>query len=82
VHQGKRRICTLTDVKAFAYAARTHWGIENSSYWALDVTFRENDSRIRKGYAPKNVNIIRQRTINLLKKGVSKPYCVINLAKK
>jgi len=61
-------ICTLTDVKPFAHAVRAHWGIENSLHWVLDVTFREDDSRIRIGYAPENLNIIRQLAINLLKK--------------
>lgn len=65
-------ICTLTDVKAFAHAARAHWGIENSLHWVLDVTFREDDSRIRKGYGAENFNIIRQLAINLLKKEPSK----------
>jgi predicted transposase YbfD/YdcC len=65
-------ICTLTDVKPFAHAARAHWGVENSLHWVLDVTFREDDSRIRKGYAPENFNIVRQLAINLLKKEPSK----------
>jgi predicted transposase YbfD/YdcC len=34
-------------VKQFARAARGHWGIENSCYWILDVTYREDESRIR-----------------------------------
>ena len=65
-------ICTLTDVKPFAQAARAHWGVENSLHWVLDVTFREDDSRIRTGYAPENFNVIRQLAINLLKKENSK----------
>ena len=65
-------ICSLADVKPFAHAARAHWGIENSLHWVLDVTFREDDSRIRKGYAPENFNIVRQLAVNLLKKDSSK----------
>ena len=65
-------ICSVTEVKPFANAARAHWGIENSLHWVLDVTFREDDSRIRTGYAPENFNIVRQIAINLLKKEPSK----------
>lgn len=65
-------LCSLTDVKVFANAARGHWGVENSLHWVLDVTFKEDDCRIRKGYAPENFNIIRQLAINLLKKEPSK----------
>lgn len=65
-------ICPLADVKPFAQAARAHWGVENSLHWVLDVTFREDDPRIRKGYAPENFNIVRQLSINLLKNEPSK----------
>ena len=51
---------------------RLPWGVENSLHWVLDVTFREDDSRIRTGYAPENFNIVRQLAINLLKKESSK----------
>ncbi len=36
------------DAKAFAHAVRSHWGIENGCHWTLDVTFREDESRIRE----------------------------------
>lgn len=65
-------LCTLNDVKSFSYVARAHWGVENSLHWVLDVTFREDDSRIRTGYAPENFNVVRQLAINLLKKENSK----------
>lgn len=68
----RHSICTLTDIKLFAQAARAHWGVENSLHWVLDVTFREDDSRIRTGYAPENFNVVRQLAINLLKKEPSK----------
>ena len=40
------------DAGIFARALREHWGVENKLHWCLDVTFREDESRIRKGNAP------------------------------
>ena len=37
-----------TDVKQFARAVRGHWGIENGCHWSLDMTFREDESRLRE----------------------------------
>lgn len=65
-------LCSLTDVRALAHAAWAHWGVENGLHWVLDVTFRQDDSRIRAGYAPENFNIVRQLAINLLKNAPSK----------
>lgn len=50
-----------------AYAIRSHWGIENSLHWVLDMTFNEDQSRIRKGNAPQNIAIIRHIALNMLK---------------
>ena len=49
-------------------AARTHWSIENSLHWSLDVTFREDQSRIRKDHSPQNMATLRQISHNLLKR--------------
>lgn len=46
---------------------RNHWGIENKLHWVLDVAFREDDSRIRKGYGPENMAILRHIALNKLK---------------
>jgi predicted transposase YbfD/YdcC len=51
----------------FAGAIRSHWGIENSLHWTLDVTFSEDKSRIRKQHSPKNFALLRRLAINLLK---------------
>ncbi|GAB4163504.1 MAG: ISAs1-like element ISEc26 family transposase [Planctomycetaceae bacterium] len=53
--------------KKFAAAVRGHWGIENSLHWQLDVTFREDQSRIRKGHADANFSILRRTALSLLK---------------
>ncbi len=46
---------------------RSHWSIENSLHWTLDVTFREDQCRVRKEHGPQNMNILRQIGHNLLK---------------
>lgn len=48
-------------------ARRSHWGIENSLHWVLDMAFNEDHSRVRKDNAPQNFSIIRQLALNLLK---------------
>jgi predicted transposase YbfD/YdcC len=48
-------------------AVRTHWGIENSVHWVLDVAFREDDSRVRKGNGAQNFAILRHIALNLLR---------------
>jgi predicted transposase YbfD/YdcC len=47
---------------------RKHWGIENQLHWSLDITFREDDCRVRKGNAAGNFSILRHIAINLLNK--------------
>jgi predicted transposase YbfD/YdcC len=51
----------------FLNATRQHWSIENSLHWVLDVAFREDDIRIRKGYGAENFAILRHIALNLLK---------------
>jgi len=55
------------NVLRFAQSARGHWGIENSLHWSLDVSFNEDQSRIRKGFAGENLAVIRHIALNLLK---------------
>ena len=53
--------------RRFAEAVRGHWGIENRLHWQLDVTFQEDQSRIRKGHADANFSILRRTALSLLK---------------
>ena len=47
---------------------RAHWGIENQVHWCLDMAFREDDSRIRKGNGPANMAVLRHMALNLVRK--------------
>ena len=53
--------------RRFAKAVRGHWGIENKLHWQLDVTFGEDQSRIRRGHADANFSILRRTALSLLK---------------
>jgi predicted transposase YbfD/YdcC len=55
------------DVERFAKAVRGHWAVENGLHWTLDVTFREDESRVRKDHAPRNFSLIRKLALNLLR---------------
>lgn len=48
-------------------AVRLHWGIENRLHWVLDMSFGEDQSRIRKDNAPTNVGIIRHAALNMIR---------------
>jgi predicted transposase YbfD/YdcC len=54
------------DAKQSGESVQGHWTIENSLHWVLDIAFREDDSRIRKGNAPENFAMLRQIAVNLL----------------
>jgi predicted transposase YbfD/YdcC len=55
------------DAKKILHAARSHWGVENSLHWVLDVAMGEDISRIRKDNAPENMAALRRIALNLLK---------------
>lgn len=63
----------IAHAEAFAIAARSHWGIENSLHWVLDVTFREDDCRVRKGHAPQNLSALRKFALTLLRQDQQYP---------
>ena len=56
-----------SNAEIFGNAVRTHWGIENSMHWVLDLAFREDESRIRKDNGPQNFALLRKIAANLLK---------------
>jgi predicted transposase YbfD/YdcC len=54
-------------VERLASLIRGHWGIENQLHWSLDVTFNEDQSRIRQGYAAENAGLLRRLALSILK---------------
>ncbi len=51
---------------------RNHWQVENSLHWVLDVTFKQDDCRVRNGHAAANFATINHAAINLLRRGPGK----------
>jgi predicted transposase YbfD/YdcC len=58
--------------ETLAEAIRAHWGIENKLHWVLDVTFKEDQSRLRKGHGANNMAIVRHFAINLVRSAKDK----------
>ena len=56
-----------SDAQQILSAVRTHWEIENKIHWVLDVVFREDDCRIRKGNGAQNFAVLRHIALNLLR---------------
>jgi predicted transposase YbfD/YdcC len=56
-----------TAVRKFAQYVRGHWAIENTLHWCLDMTFREDESRVRNRHAANNLAWLKRFTIGLLK---------------
>jgi predicted transposase YbfD/YdcC len=57
---------------AFADAVRSHWAIENNLHWTLDVTFKEDQSRLRAGHGAKNMAVVRHFALNLVRQAGDK----------
>ena len=64
-------------VKRFAHAVRAHWGIENTCHWSLDVTYREDESRIRDKHLRENFAWLNRFTLSLLKQHPGKDSLVM-----
>ena len=56
-----------SNAKRLLHAVRTYWGIENKLHWVLDLAFREDESRVRKGNGPENLAVLRHIALNLLR---------------
>jgi predicted transposase YbfD/YdcC len=59
------------DAQVLAHAVRTHWGVENSVHWTIDVTFREDASRIRTAHSAQNFALLRRIALNQLERETS-----------
>lgn len=59
------------DAQRLGRVIRQHWGIENQLHWVLDVTFGEDDSRIRRQHSPENFALLRRMAITLLNRETS-----------
>jgi predicted transposase YbfD/YdcC len=57
-----------TDARAMNDAVRRHWAVENQLHWQLDVSFDEDQRRIRKGYGAENFSRLCRLALNLLKR--------------
>lgn len=66
------------EAKEFGEAVRSHWGIENSLHWQLDVTFGEDACRVRIGLADANLSVVRRAALGLLKNETSEKIGVKN----
>jgi predicted transposase YbfD/YdcC len=53
--------------KMIGEVIRSHWGIDNSLHWVLDIAFREDEYRKRKDHSAENFAMLRRITLNLLK---------------
>lgn len=68
-HQVQFYITSLaSDANKIGSAIRQHWGIENSVHWTLDVTFHEDESRIRSLHSPQNFALLRRIALNALER--------------
>jgi len=55
------------EAEFMAGAIRDHWGVENGLHWVMDMLFRDDECRIRKGNAPANFTTIKHVASNLLR---------------
>lgn len=61
--------CDNAAAQTMAHYVRGHWAVENNLHWQLDVSFREDDRRIRKGHGVESFSRLSRIALNLLKRG-------------
>ena len=57
----------VVGAEALLDLVRGHWEVENKAHWSLDVTFREDQSRVRKGHGAENLSRMRRLALNLVR---------------
>lgn len=60
------------EARPIAAAVRSHWGIENSLHWVLDMAFREDESRARTGFSARNLAVLRKLALTLIQQDRSR----------
>ena len=65
-------LSTALSAERFNQVVRSHWGIENSLHWPLDVVMNEDQDRNRLGNGPENLTILRHMAINAMQKDTTK----------
>lgn len=62
-----RYYITNLNQDAIGKSIRGHWSVENKLHWQLDVSYREDECKIRKDHGAENFSVLRRATLNLLK---------------
>jgi|SRR6266853_71600 len=55
------------DAERISHAVRAHWSIENRLHWSMDVTFNDDQMRVRTGHAAHNLAVLKHITLNLIR---------------
>lgn len=72
-HETRFYLTSLTMIAALmGPVVRSHWAIENSLHWVMDMMFRDDECRVRTNHAPANFTTIKHMALNLLRTAASK----------